>query len=182
MKLRLLYIAVCSLLFAGIIHIVIIMLIPYVSSKDAARLISQNGKPNEVTVIGETGRIKISERDPFFKLALCRYDLANAALQISAEKIDNFWSASVFSNNGNVLYSFNDRTAIANKLELLLVNSIQRADLLQTKPDELETSILVEVPSNQGFFLMRSLITDDSRLEVVNSFLENVSCEPYATR
>ncbi len=182
MKLRALYIGICSLLLAGIVHIVIIMLIPYVSSKDAARIISKNGTVNNVVLIGETGQIKLSEKDPFFKLALCRYDLSQAGLQISAEKIDSFWSASVFSSTGNVIYSFNDRTAIANKLELLLVNSIQRADLRQSKPEELETSILVEVPANNGFFLLRALITDDSKLEAVNAFLDKVTCEPYATR
>jgi len=182
MRWSIVYIVFCSLLFAGIVHIAIVMLIPHLSSKDAVRIISQNGKPNEVILIGETGKVKINERDPFFKLALCRYDLEDAALQISADKVDSFWSASVFNSSGNIVYSFSDRTAIGNKLELLLVNAIQQADLRQSKPEEIETSILVEVPSNKGFFLLRSLIEDESRLATTNAFLEKMTCLPYATR
>lgn len=182
MKLRVVYILACSLLLAGIIHIIIVLLIPSVSSKDAARFILNEGKINEITVFEETGETNLSEQDPFFKVAFCRYDLENAALQISADKTDNFWSASIFNNNGNVIYSFNDRTAIGNKLELILVNAIQRADLRQSKPEELETSILVEAPTNQGFFLLRALISDESRLNRVNRFLNQISCKSYATR
>ena len=72
---RLFYLGVCGAMLAGIIHIVIILLIPTFSSKDAARQIAKIGEVNQFQLIEDGRKIGISDSDPYFRLAVCRFDL-----------------------------------------------------------------------------------------------------------
>ncbi|MEL7428692.1 MAG: hypothetical protein AAFN43_01710, partial [Pseudomonadota bacterium] len=76
-------------------------------------------------------------------------------------------------------YSLNDRTAIANRLRLLIVNPIQMAAIRQLQPDELETSIVVETQTEQGFILVRSFTRDPSLEERGVEFLQSAKCGEY---
>ncbi len=182
MTMRPVYLFICGLFFAGIIHIIIILLIPAVGSKDAARRISQSIGMGQFERIEDGGTIGIADTDPFFEMSVCRFDLTASALLVSGPPAPTFWSASVFDQNGEVVYSLNDRTAIRNQLKLIVVNPIQMADLRQTQPEEIETSIIVEASSTGGFVLLRALVRDQSWRATVAGFLDQATCQPYLTR
>lgn len=181
MKSRLLYLTICSLILAGIVHIIIILLIPSLGSKDAAKQISSTFTTNKFHYINDGKRVGISNSDPFLKLSVCKFDLANSAIEIKGPKNKNFWSASVFDERGRVIYSLNDRTAIKNQLRMVIVNPIQMADIRQTQPEEVESSILVESQSLRGFVLLRALVPDSSWIAQSVDFLRNSECIPYNT-
>jgi uncharacterized membrane protein len=75
----------------------------------------------------------------------------------------------------------NDRTAINNKLKVIIVNPIQMADIRQLQPREVESAILVEAQENNGFILLRALIPDPSWEEKVSTFLNQAECNQYVT-
>ncbi len=179
---RILYLSTCSLVLAGIVHIAIIFLIPALGSKDAARRISEFGQPGQLQRIRDGQDIGISDRDPFFQLAVCRYDLSENAFMVAGGTSPTFWSASVFDELGRVVYSLNDRTAIKNQLRLIILNPIQMADLRETQPEEIETSIVVETVSNKGFVLIRILNEEETWLSRTREFLDNTRCNTYRTR
>lgn len=182
MKWRPIYILMCGLILAGIVHIAIILLIPFLGSRDAAQQISQNSRVGAFQLIEDGRQVGISDRDPFFHLAVCRYDLEQTALIVSGMKSSTFWSASVFDERGRVIYSLNDRTAIKNRLQLIVLNPIQMADLREHQPDDIETSIIVEARSNRGFVLLRVLNRDESWRTKTAEFLGAATCSPYQTR
>lgn len=181
MKTRLIYLSICSLILAGIIHIIIILLIPSLGSRDAAKQIANKLDTHKFYSIVDENQLGISNKDPFLKLSVCKFDLLNTAIQIIGPKTKTFWSASVFDEKGRVIYSMNDRTAIKNQLNMIIVNPIQMADIRQTQPEEIETSILVESQNMKGFVLLRALVPDKSWDSHSLDFLRNAECIPYNT-
>lgn len=181
MKARLIYLSICSLILASIIHIMIILLIPSLGSKDAAKQIASKLNTMQFYPIGDGSKFGISNNDPFLKLSVCKFDLTQSAIQITGEQTKTFWSASVFDERGRVIYSMNDRTAIKNQLKVVIVNPIQMADIRQTQPEEIETSILVESQSMNGFVLLRAFVPDASWNSLTDEFLESAECIPYNT-
>ncbi|MEM8650544.1 MAG: hypothetical protein AAGF54_08450 [Pseudomonadota bacterium] len=179
---RFIYLGICGLFLAGIIHICIVLLIPSFGSRDAARQISQNTEPYKFKRINATSGISIANSDPFFKYSVCPFNLTEAALQVNGENMPDFWSVAVFDEGGQVIYSLNDRTAINKALRVIVVNSIQMADLRQVQADELETSVVVEAPVQTGFVLLRALVRDPSLEERGEEFLQKASCSPFSTR
>ncbi len=182
MSWRPVYLLVCGLILAGIVHIAIIFLIPFLGSRDAAQQISEYSRIGQFQLIQDGQQVGISDRDPFFHLAVCRYDLEQNALIVSGMKSSTFWSASVFDERGRVVYSLNDRTAIKNQLQLIVLNPIQMADLREHQPEDVETSIIVETLSNRGFVLLRVLNRDSSWRARTREFLSAATCGPYETR
>lgn len=181
MKSRLFYLAICGLILAGIVHIIVILLIPSLGSRDAAKQIASKLTDEKFYFIDDGKSLGISNTDPFLKLSVCKFDLTNSAIEIIGPSNKNFWSASVFDESGRVIYSMNDRTAIKNQLRMVIVNPIQMADIRQTQPEEVESSILVESQSMRGFVLLRALVPDASWNSQSLEFLRNAECIPYNT-
>lgn len=179
---RALYIIVCSIVFAGIVHITSVFLIPKLGSKDAARQIAKFGPTEEFLLLDENDEIGISDRDPFFLMAVCKFDLSSQGLQVSAPVSPMFWTASVLDEFGRVTYSLSDRSAIRNQLQLLVLNPVQIADIRQSKPIETESAIVVEMETQKGFVLLRVLQPDESWKDEANGFIQSATCDAYQTR
>ena len=179
---RISYLALCGVFFAGIVHIVIILLIPLLGSKDAARQIVRSGETLKFERITDDPSIRIADVDPFFETAICRYDLSRNGVLIEGPKIPTFWSASVFDEDGRIVYSLSNRSAIANILKVVVVNPVQMADIRELQPEEIETSILVESAAARGFLILRALVRDASFAPDARRFLDSAICKPYITR
>lgn len=175
MYMRALYILFCGLVLAGIIHIAIILLIPSVGTKDASDQLSQNYQPWEFVALSDNNT-KIADVDPFFRIGACRFDLSEAPLMVAGPPTDAFWSASVFDEDGQILYSLNKRTAIGSQLSMLVVNPVQMSNLRELQPQEMETSIIVEARKDKGFMVLRILSPDETWGPSTAGFLRGVTC------
>ncbi len=180
MKWRVLYLTAMGLILAGLIHISIVLLIPKLGTRDAWAFLSGRTDIFSFTKLknNETGAA-IAEVDPFFTYGVCRFDLDEAPLKMAGPVTATFWSASVFDDNGAVIYSLNNRTAIDNKLDLLIVNPLQTLELREAQPEEVETSVVIESQINKGFVIIRVLQPDDSWIENSQEFLSNIKCDRF---
>ncbi|MEM7068252.1 MAG: hypothetical protein AAF478_05145 [Pseudomonadota bacterium] len=179
MRSQILYLAACSLVFAIITHISIIFFIPLFGEKDAAKRIMQKSGTNQFEMLTDNEKFGLTNSDPFFRLASCQFDLNNNAIEVTGGVSQLFWSASVFSSRGRVIYSLSQRTAIANKLRIIVVNPVQMANIRQLQPAELETSIVVETSEPNGFVIIRALLPDQTWNSAVEGFLAGLKCGPY---
>lgn len=174
------YLIVMGLLLAGLVHISIVLLIPKFGTQDAWAYLSGRTDLFTFTKLksSETGSA-IAEVDPFFTYGVCRFDLEIDGLKMEGPKTGNFWSASVFDDDGVVVYSLNNRTAIDNKLDLLIVNSLQTLELRETQPDDIETSVVIEANIQKGFVIVRVLQPDESWESNSREFLSQINCKRY---
>lgn len=180
MRWRIPYILIMGLVLAGIIHIAVVLLIPKYSTRDAWAYLSGRTSLFSFTQFDDASSLAgISEIDPYFSYGICRFDLEKAPLKMLGEETELFWSASVFDEQGKVIYSLNDRTAIDKQLNLLIVDPIQALDIQENEPEEVENSIIIEANIRFGFVVVRILRPDEGWKIETKQFLDAVKCEQF---
>jgi len=178
---RSIYVLALAFVLAGIVHILIILLIPNYAAKDAWTKLERVAGLWEFSIVAEPGgrNDTLPLVDPAFGTAACRYDLTEAPLLVSADGQLPFWSIAIFDRQGRNIYSFNDRTAIERQLSLLVVNPVQMAQIRKNPPPDTDKAVMVETDTSQGFVLIRALQEDRSWFPTVRRFLTTAKCERY---
>ncbi|PSJ61353.1 DUF1254 domain-containing protein [Pseudaminobacter soli (ex Li et al. 2025)] len=178
--LRLAHAILIGLVGAGIIHIVVLLLVPQFTEQDAWSRLAMSSSLYKVTRLdAESGGSPIVKSvDPLFFAAACRFDLSDGVLQVSAKGYTPFWSVSVYNRAGENIYSFNDHTLPDGNIDFIVLTPAQLVDLRKEMPEGLEKSIYVESAANQGIVVVRSFVPDDSWKKSVADFLKGVTCAP----
>jgi uncharacterized membrane protein len=169
-----------GLVGAGIVHIAVVLLIPYYSDRNAWSRISSYGDDwqfHKVTDTGKPGTAPLAF-DPFFQAAACRFDITDLPAHITGVGTLPYWSISVYNRQGENIYSINDRTAIADQLDLVVATPLQMIELNKSKPLAAENSVLIEADMDEGFVVIRSFVPDESWKDQVDAFLKSASCTP----
>ncbi|TPM19368.1 DUF1254 domain-containing protein [Mesorhizobium sp. B2-3-6] len=176
---RLVHAILLGLVGAGIVHIVVLLLMPEFSERDAWSRLSMASDLYRMTRLdAEAGGAPVVKSvDPLFYATACRFDLEEGMVRIRAPGNVPFWSVSVYDRNGHNIYSFNDHTATGSKLDAVVLTPAQMIDMRRDLPEELQGAIFVEAPIDQGIFVIRSFVPDDSWKSIVSRFLEQSSCE-----
>ena len=108
--------------------------------------------------------------------AVCRFSLEDGPVRINASLLDDFWSVAIFDRRGRNAYSLNDRSAASPQLDLTVITPVQMAQLRQDPPEALETSIVVEIPIDEGMALIRVFVADETMLPEARAALGTADC------
>lgn len=167
-----------GLLLGGIIHVAIVLLVPLYAPNDAWAQMTRFGPDEQFHILPlpEAGAEPLTSLDPRMVQAVCRFNLADGPVRIQADLPDEFWSAAVFDRRGRNIYSLNDRAAERSRLDLAILTPVQMAQLRQDPPASLETAIVLELPIDSGFVLLRAFAPDDSLLPSATRSLRNAAC------
>lgn len=144
-------------LLAGAIHIVVILLVPYLASADGwSRLAVHAGEDRfaELPAAGSDAS-GVPGLDPLFVNGACRLRLADAPAGITVDALDRFWSVALYDPHGTIVFSLNDRTAIQGRLDMIVVNMAQNARLHEAPTVEVELTIVAESPSDDLIAILR---------------------------
>ena len=168
-----------GLVGAAIVHIVVLMLVPEFSERDAwSRLAMASDLYRMTRLDAEAGGAPVVKSvDPLFYAAACRFDLAEGMVRIKAPGNVPFWSVSVYDRGGHNIYSFNDHSANGGVVDTVVLTPAQMIDVRRELPEELQGAIFVEAPIEEGIFVIRAFVPDDSWRPIVSRFLEQGSCE-----
>jgi uncharacterized membrane protein len=170
--------AVGALMAAGAIHIGTILLVPAFAEGDGwSRLAPHAGvdKFTEVPVIAEGG---VAGLDPLFVNGACRLDLSEAPAGITVDARDRFWSVALYDPAGAILFSLNDRTAVEGKLDMIVVNAEQNAQLKRASTAEIELSVVAESPSDDLIALLRLFAPTRAAQEDARRVMARAECLP----
>jgi uncharacterized membrane protein len=176
---RLLHAILLGLLGAGIVHIVVLLLVPEFSERDAwSRMATASDFYKMTRLDAEAGGAAVVKSvDPLFYAAACRFDLTEGMVRVKAPGNVPFWSVSVYDRGGHNIYSFNDHSATGGMLDTVVLTPAQMIEVRRDLPEELQGAIFVEAPIDEGIFVIRSFVPDDSWKPTVSRFLEQSSCE-----
>ncbi|RWP01690.1 DUF1254 domain-containing protein [Mesorhizobium sp.] len=176
---RLLHAILLGLLGAGIVHIIVLLLAPEFSERNAwSRLAMASNLYRMTRLDAEAGGTPVVKSvDPLFYAAACRFDLSDGMVRVKAPGNVPFWSVSVYDRNGHNIYSFNDHSATGRVLDSIVLTPAQMIEIRKDLPEELQGAIFVEAPIDEGMFVIRSFAPDDSWKPTVSRFLEQSSCE-----
>lgn len=178
---KLFYALLLGLVGAGIVHIVILLLIPAFSERDAWSRLEKSGPTYSfVQTITDDDTVQtIKSADPLFESAACRFDLKNGPVRILGTGSVPFWSVSVYDRRGQNLYSFNDRIASGGILDLLIVNSAQILELRKDPPPEIVSAVIAETEIDEGVVVLRSFMPDSSWSNHVRNYMNQAVCETF---
>jgi uncharacterized membrane protein len=162
-----------------IIHIVVVFLLPGFANRDAWTTMARFGADGEfhLVPVSQPGDEALPFLDPRFVHAVCRFRLSGGPVHVVAPMPDDFWSLGIFDRRGRNLYSLNDRTAARNPLDLFLITPADLARLRSDPPDVLETSIVVDLPIDTGFVLLRAFAADATLVEPIRQTLAKADCD-----
>ncbi len=176
---RLLHALLLGLVGAGIVHIVVLMLVPDFSERDAWLRLAMASDLYKVTRLDtEAGSAPgVKSVDPLFHAVACRFDLQDGPVQVTAPGGVPFWSVSVYDRNGHNLYSFNDRTTTNGTLNAIVLTPAQMIEVRKELPEGLEGSVFVESDIGEGIVVIRAFVPDDSWKPAVARFLDQSACK-----
>lgn len=178
--LRLVYLILLGLLGAGIVHIVVLFLLPSYSDRDVWSRLSAVASPYETVRLGrdKAGAGVPVPANPFIRAAACRFDLADGALHMEAAGSVPFWSLSLYDDNGLNIFSISDRAATDRALDVVVANRAQMQKVRAQPPAEFARSLFMEVDMEEGIALVRVLVPDETWDLVVDGFLAGLDCKP----
>lgn len=163
---------------AGAIHIGAILLVPVFAREDGwTRLLPSAGEDRftEVPISSEEG---VAGLDPLFVNGACRLGLGDAPAGIAVDARDRFWSVALYDPTGAILFSLNDRTAIEGRLDMIVVNAAQNAELKRAPTPDIENSIVVESPSNDLIALVRLFAPTKTAQADARRIMAKAECLP----
>ncbi len=175
---RTLLFALGGVLLGGIIHIAVVFLVPYYANNDAWAQMRKFGPDGQFHVlpVPEPGAEPLVSLDPNFVQAVCRFSLADGPVHMQAALPNEFWSVAVFDRRGRNVYSLNDRSAERTRLDLAILTPLQMAQIRQNPPASLDTAVVVELPIDVGFGLLRVFVPDGSLLAAATDALTRANC------
>ncbi|WP_275789642.1 DUF1254 domain-containing protein [Pararhizobium gei] len=176
----LLFAILVGLVGAALLHIVIILALPRFTGQDAySRVLGLYEMDSFFPLTNEPGATGLANDDPFLRVAVCGFSVSTSPARFVAKGSVPFWSLSIYDADSNEIFSMNDQTAVNGNLDLVLATPIQLVDLRKSPPEALAQSIMVEMPNEEGYAVLRALAPTPSFEEPARNFLSESSCEPF---
>lgn len=173
---KLFYAVVLGLLAGVIVHICVLLLVPYYARYNTLSQLQRSGPLYRFQNPGrDNPAVKTS--DPLFRLEICAFSLANSPVHVTATGQVPFWSLSIYNDTGINLYSLNSRTAPNGMLDMVVSTPIQMIDFRQALPEAYLNSVLTAQNANNGFFILRVLKPSADWDRQVEAFLASASCK-----
>ncbi|HEX2146576.1 MAG TPA: DUF1254 domain-containing protein [Pseudorhizobium sp.] len=181
--LKLLFAVLTGLVGAALLHLVIILSLPFFSEKDAYTRVLAEGERHIFHRLPDIrDRAGLVQDDPFMEASVCAYDLSQEPIRIYANGDVPFWSAAIYDAASNEVFSINDRTAAAGTLDVVLATPVQLTVLRRALPEAISQSILVETQQADGYLVLRTLVPQPSFTPAAGAFLANAVCAPFEWR
>lgn len=177
---KILHAIVLGLLGAGIVHIVVLLLVPSYSQRDAWSTLSERSNFYAVTRLDPPGAPPlVATMDPLFDAAACRFDLREGVLRVHGEGAVPYWSMSVYDRTGQNLFSLNDNSSSGRVLDFVVATPVQMIALRNELPADFERSVFVEAETAEGIVVVRAFAPDESWEPTVADFVSGIDCASY---
>lgn len=171
-----------TLLVAGIVHIVSVLLMPTLAPRDAyARMLAAVGDaPTGLVALPPMApnAEPLPFEDPAFAEGVCVYDLSKGMLRVTAPADgEDYLALSFHARAGRIFHAITDRAAIKGKIDIVIGDERQM-DALQSASDEApQQEVRLTAPTKRGFVLVRSLAKRPSDMARARERLATVICE-----
>ena len=169
-----------GLLLGGIVHFATILYLPSTATQNAYARISAISPVNSVAALPAPSAEKsvVPLMDPAFAAAVCRYDLREAPLKLTAPVSPAYTSVTFYTNKDVAYYAINDRAAGRRSIELDLMTAAQKAQLPDDEEIAAADRLIVESPSQTGLIMIRALASEPGMMPAAIASLSGARCEP----
>lgn len=182
---RAIYATLVGLLGAMLVHLSIVLALPYVSQNTPWTRLAETAELNRATVLAGTNQPDVAVPaadglDPYFVAAACRYDLSTGALAVTTQGGLPLWTVAVSNSLGTTFFSANDRIVAGDRLELVIVDAGQERFLRQSVPAQVQNAIVVPASDIAGYVVVRGFVPNASWALQGEAFTASLTCNPIA--
>lgn len=178
---RLFFVVLAGVAGAALLHIIIILAIPSYADRDVWTRINALGPADFFHILPPNKADGLTSANPFMRSAVCRFEISDEAVRISASGLVHYWSLAIFDPAANEIYSMNERTATDKKLDIAVVTPLQMIEFRKNLPEALEDTVLIEFPRTTGYVVLRTVAPDASWNTIVKAFLNTAQCGPLSS-
>ncbi|HUZ67620.1 MAG TPA: DUF1254 domain-containing protein [Beijerinckiaceae bacterium] len=169
-----------TLMVAGMVHIVSVLAMPRLAPRDAFARISALAPLDRTTLLAPVSpkNVTLPFEDPATALGVCRYDLREGPLRLTAAlEPGQLILFSFHARFGQVFYSMTDRVASHGGLDVLVLTLDQlQAYEANDTGDELPKQLRIVSPSMRGFVLLRALAVQPGDMPQARASISAVDC------
>lgn len=147
-----------GLILGLIIHFAVIFTIPRVAPNDVWSRVTALGPTQTILTFAEikSGDDNPLHLDPAMSHATCHVALEKGPVAFNGELPASFWSVAVIDRNGTVVFSTTNRLGDGRSISVTTFTAAQKKDIARQNYAVTADSIMIEVPSNDIFFLVRA--------------------------
>jgi uncharacterized membrane protein len=169
-----------GLLLGGIVHLGSVLALPRTATRDAYSRLAPISPVNAVTSlpVPSPDNATLPFMDPAFAVAVCRYDLSETPLKLTAPVSQAYTSVSFYTRFGVAYYAINDRAAGRRLIELELMTAAQRSRLPEDEEVTAADRLIVESPTLTGLVVLRALSPEPGSMPVARGILAAAQCRP----
>ena len=185
---RWLFAIIAGVLLGGVVHLVSVLALPRIASRDAYARLEPLTKLNAVTPLppADPANTLMPYMDPAFALAICRYDLSSGPIKLAVPVSQAYTSVSFYTRNDVAYYAINDRSAGRKVIELDLMTEAQHADLPEDEDVTAADRLIIDSPTATGLIVLKALAPEPGLMPQAQASLAASSCqvqtEPVAAK
>jgi uncharacterized membrane protein len=171
-----------GVILGGIVHLATILALPRTATRDAYARLEAITQINTVTAIPPPtpNEAVLPFMDPAFAVAVCRYDLKNGPMKLTAPVSQAYTSVTFYTRLGVAYYGINDRAAGRRQIELDLMTTPQRDALPEDADVTAADRLIIESPTPTGLIVLRALSPEPSLMPMARASLAQARCRTAA--
>lgn len=174
----LLYAVFIGLIGALVLHITVILATPVFSGVDAYARVLDLGADGEFRMLPERSVDgSLADSGPFVREAVCAFSVDDGPINVTATGSVPFWSAAVYDSRSNEIFSMSDRTAVKGMLNIVAGSEAQITALKNATGNATGNAILVTMPKDDGYIVVRTIAPEASMAAEAQAFLDSASCD-----
>jgi uncharacterized membrane protein len=177
--------ALATLLIAGIVHIVSVLLMPAVAPNTAyARVLRAVGDAPADGLIplpaAGPGAEPLPFEDPSFAEGVCVYDLSKGLLRVTTRADgEDFLALSFLTSGGRLYHAVTDRAAIKGQIDIVIGDEKQMEALQGAGEEAAPQEVRLTSPTKRGFVLIRAFAKRTTDLPRARERLGAVACSRF---
>jgi uncharacterized membrane protein len=176
------YTALVALVAGGLIHISATLVVPQLATASAFQRLSDVLPVNRMRVLppADAETQILPYLGPDIRLAVCRFDLSDGPVAITASLPDKGWTLGLYTDWGDNFYVLPAQDGRADDITLTLIAQGERSfSLLTLGGRATPTSISqIEVPEATGFALVRAPVRGRAFAGEIEATLKRAGCQP----
>lgn len=168
-----------TLVIAGLVHLGTILAMPSLSPADAWSRLAALAPMGTLHVLerAEPGREALRLNDPATIVGVCRYDLADGPMRLRVPVSgEGLLSLSFRARDNRIFYAMTDRAAFRGKIDLLVVDAAQLAELEDAENEDAPQEMRLVSPTREFYLYVRSLAPLPSLAPEAEARLRAVQC------
>ncbi|MGP0091567.1 MAG: DUF1254 domain-containing protein [Xanthobacteraceae bacterium] len=169
-----------GILLGGIVHLSVVLLLPRTATQDAYSRLQPITPINTIVPLPppNSDQATMPFMDPAFAAAVCRYDLTQAPIKVTAPVSQVYTSLSFYTRMGVAYYAINDRAAGRRVIELDLMTAQQKSELPEEEDVTAADRLIVESPTRTGLILLKALAPELGLMPLARGVLSAAQCRP----